>query len=374
MTNHNLPKETTNVYFEAAQLVALRPEPTRDVRDGEYFVKTLYSGISAGTELTFFLGTNPKSSEGWDQERRLFRRDMEPDLEDIFPKLEGYMEVGEVTVSKNADHPVGQKVAMLYHHKSGHIATPDDFCIPLPDDFDPLLGIWVAKMGPISMNGILYAADEVMRAPVKTLKGSLQGQRVIVFGAGMIGLLCGIFAKWAGASEVAIVDGIEERLEVAKKLGLTPFKADPALAVDIKDHWKADDPMDTGADIALQCTGSDYLLDLAYECLREQGTVVDLGFYQQGAPLLHMGKEFHHNRLRHVCAQIGALPRWQQKEWDKPRLSHETIAFLQDHGAQLKETLITHIVPFSKTQEVMDALANRDPAYLQVVLHPDEQA
>jgi len=371
-TTPPIPETITRVAMEKVGTIALHTEPTRPLEDGEYFIKTLYSGISAGTELTFFMGTNPKASEGIDPVRRLFRGDLEPALEDIFPKYEGYMEVGEVIASRNADFPVGTRVAGLYHHQSGYIADASSNLVPLPEGFDPLLGIWVSKMGPISMNGVLYAADEVNRKPVSTLKGSLAGQRVAVFGAGMIGLLCGVFAKWAGAADVVIIDGIAERLEIAEKLGLTPYKANPNMAIELKDRWHAEAARDTGADIAFQCTGSDYLLSEAFRCLREQGTVVDLGFYQQGANNVFLGREFHHNCLRHVCAQIGVMPRAQQAEWNRRRLSEETISFLQSHGAELKEHLVTHVVPFSRAQEMFEHLEHRDPTMLQVVLQPDE--
>jgi threonine dehydrogenase-like Zn-dependent dehydrogenase len=371
MKDQKIPNTITAVVMDAIGSHTLIEEPVEPLKDGEYFVKTLYSGISAGTELTFFLGTNPKGVEGWDQERRLFRGDMEPDNNDIFPKHEGDMEVGTVIASKNEKVKVGTNVAMRYRHRTGYVGTAEgEAPILLPEGFDPILGIWVNKMGPISMNGILYAADEVQRNVVEQIEGSLKDQKVIVFGAGMIGILCGVFAKWAGAREVIIVDGIDERLALAEKLGLVPFKAHPTMAVDIKDRWKEDDAMNSGADIALQCTGSDFLLSQAFGCLREQGTVVDLGFYQQGTNQVFLGKEFHHNRLRHICAQIGALPRHQQGAWDKSRLSHETINFLQKHGETLKEHLITHIVPFEKTQEMFERLAERDPEVLQVVLQP----
>jgi D-arabinose 1-dehydrogenase-like Zn-dependent alcohol dehydrogenase len=374
MSAQTIPTHTKHVVIENAGVMALYEEDTRPLQEGEFFVRTLYSGISAGTELTFFLGTNPKGSEGWDAKRSLFRGDIEPDLEDVFPKFEGYMEVGEIIASRNETYPVGMRVAGLYHHQDGYIGNDSSFIIPLPDNLDPILGIWVAKMGPISMNGILYAADEVQRTPITTLQGSLAGQRVVVYGAGMIGLLCGVFARWAGASDVVIIDGIEERLETAKKLGLHPLKAHPGMAIELKDRWMTDNPATTGADIALQCTGSDYLLSEAFKALRPYGTVVDLGFYQQGTNQVLLGKEFHHNRLRHVCSQIGGMPFHQKDQWDRKRLSRETIAFLQDHGAELKEHLITNVEPFEKAQEIFDRLAARDPSMLQVVLTPGAAA
>lgn len=372
MTDPTIPDHITQVVMENVEHIVVAKEPTRPLQDGECYIKTLYSGISAGTELSFYLNTNPKATDGWDAKRHLFRGDLEPDLEDVYPKHEGYMEVGEVIASRNSKYPVGMKVAGLYHHQSGKIASDADFLVPLPDDLDPILGIWVAKMGPISMNGILYAADELHRRPVDKLEGSLAGQRILVMGAGMIGLLCGIFAKWAGAREVVIVDAIEERLAVAEKFGMIPMAADQTLPIRIKDRWAADDTDDSGADFVLQCTGSDYLLHEGFRCLRVQGTVIELGFYQANATHVLFGKEFHHNRLRHVMAQIGGMPRDQKHLWSRQRLSQETISFLQAHGADMKKHLITHVVPFSHAQGIFERLAARDHSLLQVVLHPDD--
>jgi threonine dehydrogenase-like Zn-dependent dehydrogenase len=261
---------------------------------------------------------------------------------------------------------------MPYGHYSHFVANEHDNFVVLPDDFDPALGIFVSKMGPICMNGILYAADEVHRTLVTELTGSLPNERVLVFGAGIVGLLVGMMAKWAGAREVLIVDGIQERLDIAENLGLTPIPATDLLPQVIKKRWSTPDrPLDTGADIVFQCTGSDALLSQALSCLREQGTVIDLGFYQQGTANVFLGKEFHHNRLRHICAQIGGTPRHQQPFWTRPQLAKETIKFLHEYGAALKEHAITHQMPFSQAQDAYDRLLHRDHSMLQVVLHPD---
>ncbi|HSH18206.1 MAG TPA: zinc-binding alcohol dehydrogenase [Candidatus Saccharimonadales bacterium] len=362
----------TSVMFEGPGIIGLQTRPSRPLEKDEFFVRTLYSGISAGTELTFFMGTNPHTNEGWDKERRIFRGDIEPTLRSTYPKRDGYMESAVVTQSRNPNVLEGTRIAGKYGHADGYIMTADDFWVPLPDDLDEVVGIWANQMGPICMNGILYAADEVQRKPLKTLQGSLTGQRVIVFGAGIVGLLCGMFAKWAGASEVIIIDAIAERLNVAEKLGLSAYHASVDLPIVIKDHWRAEKSEDSGADITLQCTGSTYLLSQALSCLKVQGTVIDLGFYQQGAHDVFLGKEFHHNILRHVCAQIGKVPYHQQGPWNRQRLSEETIAFLREQGGMLKRHLITHEIPFSKAQQMFERLEQRDPTIMQAVLFPDK--
>ncbi len=372
LTHPSVLHEITKVVFTHPNKVGYLKEPIDDLKEGEFFVKTLYSGISTGTELTQFLGTNPKLSEGWDETLRLFRGNLEPAISEVYPILKGEMVTGIVTDSRHSHIKKGTYVATKYGPVTGSIMRDGDFFIELPPDLDSLLGIFVAKIGPVCINGVLYAADEVQRNPLTSLKESLKDQRIIIFGAGMIGLMCGLIARWAGAEQIAVVDGIKERLDVAEKLGFITFSAHPDLPLEVKSFWSSSEALDTGADLALQCTGSDYLLAQALSCLREQGTVVDLGFYQQSTSAVFLGKEFHHNIVRHVCAQIGSIPRHQKEFWDKPRLSLETINFMREYGDVFKEHLITHQLPFSRAQEAFERLASRDPDMLQVVLFPDK--
>ena len=128
---------------------------------GHFRIETLYSGISSGTEATFLHGTNPYLHARWDEEYGLFQRD-EPSMHFPIPFL-GYMEVGRVTESRTSAVSEGTLVAMAYGHKSGHTADANhEFFIPLPPTLDPLLGIYVAQMGPICANGVLHAAAEMM--------------------------------------------------------------------------------------------------------------------------------------------------------------------------------------------------------------------
>ena len=53
--------------------------------------------------------------------------------------------------------------------------------------------------------------------------------------------------------------------------------------------------------------------------------MVDLAFYQGGAPDLALGEEFHHNGLTIRCAQIGRVPRGTAHLWDRRRLAAETV-------------------------------------------------
>jgi threonine dehydrogenase-like Zn-dependent dehydrogenase len=247
--------------------------------------------------------------------------------------------------------------------------------VALPPDVPPLLGIYVAQMGPICANGILHADEEALGERVARLGEGLRGKPVVVCGAGVVGLLTALLARWAGAAEVAVIDRAADRLAVAARLELLPVNSaelDPAVF--LKQRWQTGDAGDRGADYAFQCSPADALLDLALRCLRPQGTVVDLGFYQGGAANVRFGEVFHHNGLRHICAQIRRVPRRLAGSWNRRRLSHEVVDFLRTAGPAIQEHLITHVVPFSEAQSIFDALDAGQPGVLQAVLQPDATA
>ena len=127
---------------------------------GQFRLETLYTGLSAGTELTFFKGTNPYLHAAWDKQLGVFRRDRPATG---FPvRAPGYMEVGRVSETSSDAVAVGDLVAMAYGHKTAHTVDPAaDRFVPLPHDIDPVLGIYAAHMGPICANGLLHAAAEL---------------------------------------------------------------------------------------------------------------------------------------------------------------------------------------------------------------------
>ena len=58
--------------------VVLADEADSPLERGHVRVETLFSGISAGTELTQYRGSNPFRRRSWDPERRLFGTDESP--------------------------------------------------------------------------------------------------------------------------------------------------------------------------------------------------------------------------------------------------------------------------------------------------------
>ena len=348
---------------------------------GQFRIRTRYTGLSAGTELTHFRGTNPYLLKTWDETLKLFRPCSSGTpgapgaASQRYPLMfSGYMEVGEVSASRCQTVREGQLVASSYGHKTGHTADPlRDFVVPLPDGLDPLLGIYVAQMGPISANAILHADEDEYGAAAAHFGCGVEGRCVMVFGSGVIGLLTALLARWCGAREVVVADTGGGRLAAARGLGFTVVDVaatDPAAWA--KERWAGGPSGGRGADVAFQCRALDTMLAHALDCLRPQGAVIDLAFYQGGAPNLFLGEAFHHNGLRHIGAQIDRVPRKLQHAWNRRRLSDQTIAFLLACGADVRRHLITDVVPLARAQQVFDDIATKRRQPLQVVFRVDE--
>lgn len=344
----------------------VEPEPA----DGQAWVRTEWSGISAGTEVALVRGTDPHHQVGWDRELRSFgpagRRSGYP------VRGLGYMEVGRVTESRTGALAEGSLVAMACGHRTGVCADPAR-TVPVPDDLDPLLGIYLAQMGPICVNGLLHAAA-TLAGPGAGVDAGVRDRHVLVTGGGVVGLLSALLAVRYGAADVLVAEPSPARRAAAGHLGLaTADDSDGRAWSAVKERWRHG-PGDHGADVALQCRGHDASLATALKALRPQGVVVDLGFHQGGAPRLRLGEEFHHNGLAIVCAQIGRVPRGMADAWPRAALAAVTLDLLRARGDDIRRHVVTDVVAFEEGPALLADLAGRRLAGppLQAVLRFDE--
>jgi NADPH:quinone reductase-like Zn-dependent oxidoreductase len=355
-----------NLIVAAPGRVEIADVADADVPDRGFHARTLFSGVSAGTELTFLKGTNPALHAGFDPVLGLFGG---PPGEAYPVTRLGYMEVARVERSRTPAIPDGTVVAMTYGHRTGYPADPlRDRVVVLPGGLDPVLGIYVAHMGPICANGLLHAAADRFGPAVRSLSDGVAGCRVAVVGAGVVGLLTALFARAHGAASVVVLDPDPARREVARALGLDTLDPETGdAAVTLKTRWRHADG-DRGADVVFQCRGRAAALHLALRLLRPQGTVIDLAFYPGGADEVRLGEEFHHNGLAVRCAQIGRVPRGLAHAWDRERLSAATLDLLRTDGDAIRKHLVTAMVPFDESPGLLTALADRRRSELQAVI------
>src|SRR4051812_6408526 len=193
------------VSFTAPRTAEVVDEERRPLGDTEVRIRTLYSGISAGTELTAYRGSNPYLNKKWDEDDRLFV-DGSTSIEYPVDGW-GYEEVGEVAevgASVTALH-VGDRIWGTWGHRSETVQTEERAAARiLPAGVDPRIGIF-SQIGAIALNVILDADIHV-------------GETVAVFGLGVPGQIVAQLARLNGARVIG-VDGIAGRRELAQQLG-----------------------------------------------------------------------------------------------------------------------------------------------------------
>ena len=313
-------------------------------------IATLLSGISAGTELTQYTGSNPYTRKRWDRERRLF---LDGDVSVPYPiDTWGYEEVGRVVeVGTEANGVgVGDLVCGSWGHRSGHVASAEWAAGRLlPADADPLIGVF-SRIGAIALNAVHDAAARV-------------GDVVAVFGQGVPGLLVTQLLRIGGASVVA-VDGIPKRLDLARRFGadhVVDFTAASA-AETIKDLTDG-----RGADVSIEISGSYRALHEAIRSTAYNSRVVVSGFPQGAGTDLSLSEEFHHNRIALVCSQISGTNPELDHRWNAQRLER-TVVDLAAAGRLDVASLVTHTFPAADAAAAFAMLAESPSDAIQVVL------
>ncbi|MGH3283416.1 MAG: dehydrogenase, partial [Streptosporangiaceae bacterium] len=190
------------LFHTAPRCVEIRELPTPRPAAGEVLVRTVCSGISGGTERLVYRGEVPAD---------LALDDTIDALGGTFsyPFAYGYACVGEVAGT-------GQAVFAFHPHQDVFAARADEL-IPLPD-IDPAS----ATLLPLAETALQVTLDA----------GTGYRDRVIVLGAGVLGLLTGLLLQRAGWRPL-IAEPQAWRRAVASGLGVTAAAPDELVKEEV---------------------------------------------------------------------------------------------------------------------------------------------
>jgi threonine dehydrogenase-like Zn-dependent dehydrogenase len=239
-----------------------------DPAPGEVLVRTLWSGISRGTESLVFRGGVPAA------QRRVMRA---PYQEGDFPApvKYGYLNVG--VVEAGSPELLGRTVFCLYPHQTRYV-VPATAVTGLPDGLPARRGV-LAGTVETAVNALWDGAP-------------LVGDRVAVVGAGMVGCcVARLLARIPGV-EVTLVDPNPARAGVAAALGVAYAHPDDA-------------PRDL--DLAFHASATAAGLQLSLNLLSADATVIDLSWYGDRPVALDLGAAFHDRRLTVRASQVGTV-------------------------------------------------------------------
>ena len=235
-------------------------------------------------------------------------------------------------------------MVMFGNHIDGayaeYVIAPAKDAIPMPDDV-PL------EEGSIIADAISTPYHAVVnRGQVKA------GDNVVVFGCGGVGINAVQVAAAVGASVIA-VDVVNEKLEMAKKLGAQ-------ATINAKDVERIDKEIKKmtggGADVSFEAIGNPHTIQDAFACIRKGGRTVVVGYTHKNVELPASKIMFFEQE---IIGSLGCRP------VDYPKI----VEMARTGKIKLKE-LVTGKFPLEKINEAFDLLRTADPNALRSVVIP----
>jgi NADPH:quinone reductase-like Zn-dependent oxidoreductase len=290
-------------------------ETLREPEEGEVLVRTLYSGISRGTEALVFKGAVPPSE---------FQRMRAPFQDGEFPApvKYGYINVGRV--ERGPSSLEGRIVFCLYPHQTLYV-VPAEAVYPLPDDVPPQRAVLAASL-ETAVNGLWDAAPRV-------------GDRIVVIGAGAVGCLTTWLAARVPGCAVQLIDIDSDKARVAAALGV---------------HFAAPARATPDADIVIHASATADGLALALQLAGFEGKIIELSWFGTFRPEVALGEAFHSRRLRLQASQVGAVAPAQRARWTVRRRMELVLRLLAD---PVLDAVITGESRFEELPEIMKRLA-----------------
>ena len=187
----------------------------------------------------------------------------------------------------------------------------------------------------------------VARAAIRRMQISL-GNKVVIFGAGPIGLMAAQWAKQAGAGLVRVVDISEEKLAFARKFG-----------------FEAYDPERDGlCHCALEGTGASAALNNAVRALLPHGHLVLMG-----NPFgdMCLERSVYSEVLRREIHMIGT---WNSSYNDRVN-DWTAVADAMASGTMVFEPLITHRYTLDRCNEALEMMRDKKEFFTKVTFVED---
>jgi 2-desacetyl-2-hydroxyethyl bacteriochlorophyllide A dehydrogenase len=334
------------LYFVKPHQVEIRDQQLPPLQADQVLVKSLYSGISAGTEMLVYRGQLPNDMV-LDESLTAFESHKAS-----FPLQYGYACVGSIEkVGKDIDVACMGKIVFSFQpHGSHHVCTMDSV-IPLPEDINPKEAVFLANM-ETAVNLVQDGSPSL-------------GDRVVVLGQGIVGLLVSSVLSEFPLAGLYSVESLDGRRTLSSQAGVHETFS-PVCESDIttlKQKLKLQEAHG-GADVVFELTGSPAALNLAVDLCTYSGRIIVGSWYGTKRAEINLGEKFHRNRLAIVSSQVSTIAPELSGRWSKTR--RFSVAWDMIKKCQPAQ-LISHCMPFDKAGEAYQLLADSPQDVTQVI-------
>lgn len=287
------------------------PHPAPD----EVLVRTRFSGVSRGTERLICQGMVGASE--WQRMRAPLQGGAFP-----FPVKYGYCATGRVEAGPQ--DLVGRSVFVLHPHQDAFVA-PARMACRIPDGVPERRATLAANM-ETALNALWDS-------------GAGPADRIVVVGAGVVGLLVSYLAARLPGATVTVVDLLDERRPIVESFGAT-FAHPDAVA-------------GAGADVVFHTSASEPGLATALSAGGLEGIIVELSWYGGRRIATPLGDAFHSQRLKLISSQVGQVSPGRRPRWDYARRMAAALDLLRDNRL---DVLIGEEIAFDDAPSKLPAL------------------
>lgn len=327
------------LYFTAPHEVEVREETLPALGPEDILVETVCSAISAGTEMLIYQGRFPRDIE---------TDSTIPSLRSGFnyPLAYGYACAGVVKeIGTQVDKDWQDKLVFAFQPHASHFITTPASLFPIPHHLSPDSACFLPNM-ETAVNLVQDGAP-------------LFGERVLVLGQGIVGLLTASLLNEFPLDVLVTADCYPLRCNSSPVHSRYSF--DPH-APDFRPQ--ALELLKQGADLTFELSGNPTALNDAIALTAFSGRIVIGSWYGEKQVEVNLGGTFHRSRIKLISSQVSTIAPELDGRWNKPR--RFDVAWKALERVQ-PEKWITHRFPIEEAAEAYRLLDKSPQETIQIL-------
>jgi len=327
------------IYFTAPHQVEVREESLPALGADSVLVETICSAISAGTEMLVYRGQFPQLKDSYDA--------LSSDLK--YPLAYGYACVGVIKdTGPNVDKSLIDKLVFGFQpHTSAFITQPASLI------FAP-----ASSSETLSFSAETCSFIPNMETAVNLVQDAapILGERVLVLGQGVVGLLVACLLKEFPLEELVTSDCYELRRKASLDSGIKRCfdPEDKSNSVYAQSKF----------DLTFELSGSPSTLNDAITLTAFSGRIIVGSWYGEKKAPVDLGGAFHRSRIKLISSQVSTIAPELSGRWNKARrfgVVWEALKRIQP------QKWITHRFPSEEAAQAYKLLDENPQETIQVL-------
>ena len=329
------------LYFTAPRQVELRDELLPDLGADDVLVESICSAISAGTEMLIYQGRFPRTLET-DSVISGLRGGFK------YPLAYGYACVGKVVeVGNMVNGEWKDRLVFAFQPHTSHFISKPEFLFSIPRSLSPETSCFFPNM-ETAVNLVQDAAP-------------IFGERVLVLGQGIIGLLTASLLQEFPLETLVTADPYELRRKAS--LNLKVSKALDPGSEDFQNDLSA--YAQRRFDLTFELSGNPSALDDAVSLTCFSGRIIIGSWYGEKKVEVDLGGTFHRSRIKLISSQVSTIAPELSARWDKTRRFEAAWKALEKVKP---EKWITHRFPIESAEEAYRLLDENPQEAIQILV------